>query len=664
MINFSAPTLLLSRWYHRYRLPFRNDTLFSLLMLTTVTVTSAFSLFTYESFEVIKFLFLLFFVGLCLIVFLWQKKPVWRFSKSFTLILGGFWGWSVLATIFSLDRYNSIFGRLPRLTGSLIFFTALGLLALLLINSLNREKFIFLVKVLNLLSLAIALLSLLQTLGIANYEGLEAPSLLRAPSLIGNPNFSSMFLATVLPLTVMLWAMGKSIRSRIFYASSTLIISWAIAAMSSRGALLAVVISIISAAVLIVWFKLPKRYLGYLITSLVATVILFLLFFFNGRPDATATTLNLSEINVTSRVAVWDLALKVMRDHPWFGSGLANFQIVFEQYRPQTGILFDSLFDDAHNLFLQIGATGGIPLLAWFILLIFVPLMQGLKRLRSNEDWVVLGTLAGLVAFLVSASFTPVPSPCYLLLFVLLAGLAFPSVKTVTLQRLVSWCRAAAVVMGGLFMVYGVSFYASQVIFFNAYKNYLRSNLVKSEKLIHWSIRLNPFYDFYYLHLASYEAEMGYEPSQVLQILQRFQSFHPLEGKSHRQAAAIYLSLYRKTGNMQFANKAITETQRASQIDPYLSEPYQYLSLITFETGRYDESLGYLYKSPSYQSWILMAKIYQIKNMRQQAIFALTKAQSIQPSNQLWNILETAKKESDIQKAPLPVVLHDEHNLN
>ena len=664
MVNISGISLSLSKLYSRYRLPFRNDRLFSLLMLTMVAVTLAFSLFTYENFEVIKFSLLVFFLGFCLIAFSWPKIISWRYNPRFTLVLGAFWAWAALATIFSLDRYNSFFGHFPRLTDSLVFFTVLAIWTVLLVNSLTREKFIFLFKVLNLLSLAVAGLSVLQTSGVAYYEGLNAPTLLRAPSLIGNPNFSSMFLATVLPLTVMLWATAKGLRSRTFYALSALMIVWAIAAMSSRGALLGLGASIASAAVLIVWFRLPKKYLWYFVAPLVAACILFLSFFLIGRSYATTTTLNFSESNITSRVAVWDLAVKVIRDHPWFGSGLANFQIAFEQNRGQVIVPLDGLFDDAHNIFLHLGATGGAPVLIFFVLLMVVPALQGLKRLRSDGDWVVLATIAGLVAFAVSASFTPVPIPCYLLLFILLAGLAFDSVKTATWQRLVTWRRIAAIAIGGLLIAYGVGFYTSQVFFFYSYRNFLQRNFAKSHELIQWSIRLNPFYDFYYLHLASYETELGYPPSQVLQDLKYYLSFHPLEQQSHRQAAGVYLELYRKTRDRQFVDTAIAETQRAIEIDPHLSEPYGYLGLINFEIGSYDESLKYLQKNLSYESWVLMAKIYQTKNMRQQAIFALTKAVALQPSTQLRNILDFAKKEPNIQKVPLPLILHDTQGLN
>ena len=169
----------------------------------------------------------------------------------------------------------------------------------------------------------------------------------------------------------------------------------------------------------------------------------------------------------------------------------------------------DGLFDDAHNIFLQIGATGGIPLLLLFFLLIVMPVAQGLNRLRSGEDWIVVGLVAALGGFLATASFTPIPILGYILLMVLLAALVFPKLQSANFSSFLSGRRAAAVLLGGLLIIYGASYYAAQVFFFHAYRNFQQRDFSKARSLIQTSIRLNPFYDFYYLHKASYETQLG-----------------------------------------------------------------------------------------------------------------------------------------------------------
>ena len=51
-----------------------------------------------------------------------------------------------------------------------------------------------------------------------------------------------------------------------------------------------------------------------------------------------------------SRPIIWKAALKIWRDHPWFGSGAASYNVVFDQYRPPG---FSNEPDWAHNDYLN-----------------------------------------------------------------------------------------------------------------------------------------------------------------------------------------------------------------------------------------------------------------------------------------------------------------------
>ncbi|HJT31692.1 MAG TPA: O-antigen ligase family protein, partial [Pirellulales bacterium] len=76
----------------------------------------------------------------------------------------------------------------------------------------------------------------------------------------------------------------------------------------------------------------------------------------------------------------WYAALQMVRNHPWFGCGLGNFQDIYTQYKlPEAS----EVVADPHNFLLEIWSTSGTPALVAF-LAIFVVVAIELRRTRRS----------------------------------------------------------------------------------------------------------------------------------------------------------------------------------------------------------------------------------------------------------------------------------------
>ncbi len=100
------------------------------------------------------------------------------------------------------------------------------------------------------------------------------------------------------------------------------------------------------------------------------------------------------------RIKLWKEALRIIKDHPFVGSGLNTYSIVARDYKS-----FEGGGVYPHNSFLQMGAETGLSGLFAFLGILFVFFKTGLGYLKQKKDMLVLGLLSGILAFLVHAFF-------------------------------------------------------------------------------------------------------------------------------------------------------------------------------------------------------------------------------------------------------------------
>lgn len=107
--------------------------------------------------------------------------------------------------------------------------------------------------------------------------------------------------------------------------------------------------------------------------------------------------LNLGELadERFNRRDLWETTLKMVKDHPFLGSGFGAYQFVYPHYDQSSGIL---RVEQAHNDYLQLladtGVVGGLVMLA-FVILLFARGFATLQTRDAVQRAISLGALAG-----------------------------------------------------------------------------------------------------------------------------------------------------------------------------------------------------------------------------------------------------------------------------
>jgi len=113
----------------------------------------------------------------------------------------------------------------------------------------------------------------------------------------------------------------------------------------------------------------------------------------------------LLEASSRARLEIWRGGLRMIADHPVWGTGYGTFSSIVHQYAPE----LRGRRVDAHNSYIIIGAEMGLPTLFVFLWIIFLVMAKTYWLYRSAKDpfhrSMALGFLAGLFALLVSNMF-------------------------------------------------------------------------------------------------------------------------------------------------------------------------------------------------------------------------------------------------------------------
>ena len=119
----------------------------------------------------------------------------------------------------------------------------------------------------------------------------------------------------------------------------------------------------------------------------------------------------------TGRAHFWAVTVDIIKAHPFLGTGLGAFGVIYTRYDSRNGLY---RLEQAHNDYLQIFSDAGIvgaTLALGFILLLFY---KGFSRARSRDDFrrgVAIAALSGFFDFTLHTTSNA-------LLFLVLASIA------------------------------------------------------------------------------------------------------------------------------------------------------------------------------------------------------------------------------------------------
>ena len=127
----------------------------------------------------------------------------------------------------------------------------------------------------------------------------------------------------------------------------------------------------------------------------------------------------------TGRAHFWAVTLEIIKAHPYVGTGLGAFGVIYTRYDSRNGLF---RLEQAHNDYLQVlsdaGIIGAVLALSFVVLLFY----KALSRAKSRDDFrrgVALAALSGCFAVLVHSFFDfTLHTTSNALLFLVLAALA------------------------------------------------------------------------------------------------------------------------------------------------------------------------------------------------------------------------------------------------
>lgn len=257
--------------------------------------------------------------------------------------------------------------------------------------------------------------------------------------IFGTTGNAALFAGTqvlIVFLSLSLFFSPQNTKNRkIFYAFAFAITSIAALITAVRGSVLAYAVGVIVFAFL--WGKYKRSRFGRLafnyLMSLVIVFVVFSLLFGNtkfiekSKYLSRMTDLSLRSQTTETRFWAWEAGLKGWIDSPktiLLGWGPENFNIPFSKYfNPKfyAGLGAETLFDRAHNMFVEVLVTMGIiGFLAY--LNIFFALFKSLSRFLKEKKLVTygIGLISATIAYIIHNSFIFDTSANFIIFFTIL----------------------------------------------------------------------------------------------------------------------------------------------------------------------------------------------------------------------------------------------------
>lgn len=348
-----------------------------------------------------KMMFLVLGAGITLGVF-WKNfinlreqslRPLFLISSWFALAL-------LSASIFSPQPlFKSIVGVWGRNNGSLTYISLL-VLFLAIASQKSLTPAIHAVKALSILGFGCAAYGVLQTFGLdpIDWENPGNELLLT----LGNSNFAGAFIAlTAIASLAYLAIFAKSI-----LVKALLLISYfaQIYLILKSEALQGLIISLLGSGLFLGFllsFSKSKFAKGVGVAwwvAFAATSFVGMISVFGIGPLASTISPYLGSLR--DRYYHWVAAINMMKDHLFFGVGIDSFGDYYRLNRVQAAIdargTAATGTNNAHNTFLQIGATGGLLLLSAYLAVTFYIAYRAVRALKIQENKILVGALISI----------------------------------------------------------------------------------------------------------------------------------------------------------------------------------------------------------------------------------------------------------------------------
>jgi O-antigen ligase len=342
-------------------------------------------------------------VGFSLIPAIFQKLRISKnlITHKYVLIHFFLIVWVLLVTLTSkTNSMQSFFGVTGRYTGALTYlsfsFVALGIFVLSN-KELNRRILIGLglSGVINLIYCGYVIVTGKDPIAWNNVYG-------NILGTFGNPNFISSFLG-IFNILIVAFALSKA-ASKLLIVAGLVILGisvWQIMDSQSRQGLIVTLVG--SGAVLL--YRLLKSELSVVLKTIAGVIYLasgFLALL--GMLQIGPLTQYIYKLSVSIRGAYWRAGWETMLQNPVLGVGPDSFGDWYTRVRDSRAIVvpgLDVFTNSPHNVFIEQGANGGIPLFLAYLMLQLYILYCGYRyiRLSNGFDYVFAASFFGWLGF-------------------------------------------------------------------------------------------------------------------------------------------------------------------------------------------------------------------------------------------------------------------------
>lgn len=238
----------------------------------------------------------------------------------------------------------------------------------------------------------------------------------RAFSTMGNPNFLGSYIVLIIPTSIYFYIINKNITGLTAYA----ILFYCLLSTGTRGAWLGTIASIMAfAAIHYMYFRYSKGEFTRYIILIVITMLLLALYnfytegafidrFLSIKRDADEflTKGDRADYSGANRGFIWKRVAELIKKRPLAGYGIENLGEAFKKYYTQDMIeLWNEVryLDKAHNEYLHIAVTSGIPSLLVYLTFISQIILKGLFRLKNCKTALLI--LSSVIGYMTAAFF-------------------------------------------------------------------------------------------------------------------------------------------------------------------------------------------------------------------------------------------------------------------
>lgn len=377
-----------------------------------------------DNYNILK-LVLLLTTGLALLILLLASYKNLTLDKKDIIILI-FLGLVFFSTFLSSNIKTSIIGAENRYEGLLMFITYICIY-------LSAKKYFNYEKISRFLNIMFYVSIIIGILGIAqkyiSYKPLYPIFNKGICSTFGNSNFFGSFISIVLPIASATFILKGSKKGFVL----SLIMFFNMIASGTRSAWVAFTVVGILGLIYLIKQRNKKHFKRAVILLICFTIIF--VYLFNGfdfilkkigitqknnissttkikinqikNDIKKAETSGISDEMGSSRIEIWKMTLKLIAKKPVTGCGVDNLKRGLIENCRDEALAFanrtNALIDKAHNEYLHIAATLGIPALICYLMFIALILLPKIKLIINNKIYFII--CLAIISYLAQAFF-------------------------------------------------------------------------------------------------------------------------------------------------------------------------------------------------------------------------------------------------------------------